>query len=138
MKVLSPERLQATDSAITGWMAHHGPLFLRVSLGIVFLWFGILKFFPSVSPAEELATRTIDVLSGGLIPAAVSLPLLAGWESLIGVGLLIRRGLREYYCCCTFRCSERSPRSLCFRMTCFPQSRSCRRSKGSTSSRTWC
>jgi uncharacterized membrane protein YphA (DoxX/SURF4 family) len=94
MKVMSPEGLQATDSAITGWMAHHGPTLLRVSLGIVFLWFGILKFFPSVSPAEELATRTIDVLTRGLIPAAVSLPLLAGWESLIGVGLLIGRGLR--------------------------------------------
>jgi uncharacterized membrane protein YkgB len=94
MKVMSPERLQATDSAITEWMARHGPVLLRVSLGIVFLWFGILKFFPSVSPAEELATRTIDVLSLRLIPAAVSLPLLAGWESLIGFGLLVGRGLR--------------------------------------------
>ena len=94
MSIMSPERLQATDSAITGWMARHGPALLRVSLGIVFLWFGILKFFPSVSPAEELATRTIDVLSGGLIPAAVSLPLLAGWETLIGIGLLVGRGLR--------------------------------------------
>ena len=94
MKVISPGRLRATDSAITGWMARHGPVLLRVSLGIVFLWFGILKFFLSLSPAEELASRTIGVLSGGLIPAAVSLPLLAGWESLIGIGLLIGRGLR--------------------------------------------
>jgi uncharacterized membrane protein YphA (DoxX/SURF4 family) len=94
MKGMSPERLQATDSAITGWMARHGPGLLRVSLGIVFLWFGILKFFPSVSPAEELATRTINVLGKGLIPSAVSMPFLAGWESLIGIGLLIGRGLR--------------------------------------------
>jgi uncharacterized membrane protein YphA (DoxX/SURF4 family) len=94
MKLMAPERLQATDSAITEWMARHGPVLLRVSLGIVFLWFGILKFFPSASPAEELATRTVDVLSRGLIPAAVSLPVLAGWESLIGVGLLAGRALR--------------------------------------------
>jgi uncharacterized membrane protein YphA (DoxX/SURF4 family) len=94
MKVISPERLQATDSVITEWMARHGPVLLRLSLGIVFLWFGILKFFPSASPAEQLATRTIDVLSLGLIPAAVSLPLLAGWESLVGLGLIIGRGLR--------------------------------------------
>jgi uncharacterized membrane protein YphA (DoxX/SURF4 family) len=40
-------------------MARYGPMLLRVSLGIVFLWFGILKFFPSASPAEELASRTI-------------------------------------------------------------------------------
>ena len=94
MKVMSPERLQAADSAITGWMARHGPVLLRVSLGIVFVWFGILKFFPSLSPGEGLASRTIDVLSGGLIPTAASLPLLAVWESLIGLGLLIGRGLR--------------------------------------------
>jgi uncharacterized membrane protein YphA (DoxX/SURF4 family) len=94
MKIISPERLQAMDAAITEWMARHGPVSLRVSLGIVFLWFGILKFFPSASPAEQLATRTIDVLALGLIPAAVSLPLLAGWESLIGLGLIIGRGLR--------------------------------------------
>ena len=59
-----------------------------------FFWFGILKFFPSLSPAEELATRTIDVSTLGLIPGAASLPLLAGWESLIGIGLLVGRGLR--------------------------------------------
>jgi uncharacterized membrane protein YphA (DoxX/SURF4 family) len=94
MNVMSPERLEAADSAITGWMARHGPVLLRVTLGIVFVWFGLLKFFPSVSPAEELASRTIDVLSGGFIPTAVSLPLLAAWESLIGLGLLIGRGLR--------------------------------------------
>jgi uncharacterized membrane protein YkgB len=94
MKVMLSRRLQAADSAITGWMARYGPMLLRVSLGIVFLWFGVLKFFPSASPAEELASRTISVLTGGLIPAAVSLPFLAGWECLIGLGLLIGRGLR--------------------------------------------
>ena len=87
-------RLQAIDSAITGWMARFGPELLRISLGIVFLWFGVLKFFPNVSPAQELATRTIGVLTGGLIPDSVSLPLLAAWECVIGIGLLLGRGLR--------------------------------------------
>jgi len=94
MKMMLSQRLQVVDLAITGWMARYGPVLLRVSLGIVFLWFGALKFFPNVSPAQELATRTISVLTGGLIPASVSLPLLAGWEFLIGLGLLIGRGLR--------------------------------------------
>jgi uncharacterized membrane protein YkgB len=94
MKMMLSRRLQVVDLAITGWMARYGPVLLRVSLGIVFLWFGVLKFFPNVSPAQELATRTISVLTGSLIPASVSLPLLAGWESLIGLGLLIGRGLR--------------------------------------------
>lgn len=86
--------LQAADRAITRWMARYGIVMLRVSLGIVFLWFGALKFFPSASPAEELATRTIGALSGGRVPASVSLPFLAGWECVIGIGLLVGWGLR--------------------------------------------
>jgi uncharacterized membrane protein YkgB len=86
--------VEAADRAITRSMARYGLALLRLSLGIVFLWFGVLKFFPDVSPAQELATRTIGVLSGGRIPAAVSLPILAAWECVIGLGLLVGRGLR--------------------------------------------
>ena len=75
-------------------MARVGIVLLRVSLGIVFLWFGALKFLPGASPAQELATRTIHALSGGLVPASVSLPVLAAWECVIGLGLLVGRGLR--------------------------------------------
>jgi len=94
MKVMLPPRLQGLDLAITGWMARFGPMLLRVSLGIVFLWFGLLKFFPNLSPAQELATRTISILTGDLIRPSMSLPLLACWECLIGLGLLLGRGLR--------------------------------------------
>lgn len=76
-------------------MARYGPVLLRLSLGIVFFWFGVLKFFPQVSSAQELATRTISVLTGSLMPPSVSLPLLAGWECLIGLGLLLGWGLRS-------------------------------------------
>jgi uncharacterized membrane protein YkgB len=86
--------LKTADQAITRWMARSGIVMLRLSLGIVFLWFGVLKFFPNFSPAEELATRTISVLSWGRVPASVSLPILAGWECVIGIGLLVGWGLR--------------------------------------------
>jgi len=86
--------LNRSDLAITRWMARFGIPLLRLSLGVVFLWFGALKFLPNVSPAQELATRTIQTLSGGLVPASVSLPILAGWECVIGLGLLVGRGLR--------------------------------------------
>lgn len=76
------------DRHITAWMARYGVMLLRVSLGLVFFWFGLLKFFPGLSPAQDLATRTIDLLSFGLVPAAVSIPVLAGWECLIGLGLI--------------------------------------------------
>ena len=75
-------------------MARYGLVFLRLSLGIVFLWFGLLKFFPEMSPAQELAARTIGVLTGGWVTREVALSVLAAWESLIGIGLLAGRGLR--------------------------------------------
>ena len=81
-------RFDVVDARITNWMARHGVPLLRVSLGIVFLWFGALKFFPGLSPASDLAARTIATLSFGVVPAEVSVPLLAGWECLIGLGLL--------------------------------------------------
>ena len=82
------------DRRVTSWMADHGLLLLRLALGIVFLWFGALKLIPGASPAEVLAGRTIEQLSGGLVPRATAVPVLAVWEVAIGVGLLIGRGMR--------------------------------------------
>ena len=87
-------RLAALDVRITRWMARHGPTLLRLSLGVIFLWFGALKFLPGSSPAEGLATRTISELTGGRVPPSVSLPGLAAWECLIGLGLLTGKLLR--------------------------------------------
>jgi uncharacterized membrane protein YkgB len=81
--------LQAVDLKIVNWMARYGLMLLRISLGIVFLWFGVLKFFPNLSPAQDLATRTISFLTFNIVTPDISLPLLAAWESLIGIGLLI-------------------------------------------------
>ena len=89
-----PESLEPLDVRITETLARIGVPVLRVGLGVVFLWFGVLKFFPGASPAEALAARTITVLSGGVIGPSVSLPVLATWESLIGLGLLTGRFLR--------------------------------------------
>ena len=82
------------DAAITQWMARHGVRLLRISLGVVFFWFGVLKFFPGLSPATELALRTIDVLTGGLVPPAVAINVLAAWECAIGLGLLFGIAMR--------------------------------------------
>ncbi|MBC7872160.1 MAG: DoxX family protein [Chitinophagaceae bacterium] len=75
-------------------MAKNGITLLRVSLGIVFFWFGLLKFFPDLSPAQELATRTIETLTFGVVKPDVSLPLLATWECLIGLGLITGKLMR--------------------------------------------
>jgi uncharacterized membrane protein YphA (DoxX/SURF4 family) len=84
----------AIDVKLTRWLARHGVTLLRLSLSVVFLWFGGLKFFPGLSPAEELAGRTITLMTFGLVPATVSLPLLALWEFLIGLGFLSGRFMR--------------------------------------------
>jgi uncharacterized membrane protein YphA (DoxX/SURF4 family) len=92
--VIGTGSLRTVDLAVTRWMARSGPVLLRISLGAVFLWFGALKFFPDLSPAQDLATRTISVLTLGVVPPSVSLPVLAAWECVIGLGLLAGRGLR--------------------------------------------
>lgn len=80
--------VKKVDPIITRWMARHGILFLRLSVGVVFFWFGVLKFFPGLSPAEALAGRTIEALTFGVLPPSQSLPILATWECLIGLGLI--------------------------------------------------
>ncbi len=82
------------DVRLTSWMAHYGITLLRFSLGIVFFWFGVLKFVPGLSPAQDLATRTISMLTFGLIPAHVSILILAAWECLIGLGLILGAFMR--------------------------------------------
>ena len=87
-------RFEAFDTRLTRWAARHAITMLRVSIGVIFLWFGVLKFFPGMSPAQDLAARTIEALSFGYVPPAVSVPLLATLETLIGLGLLTGRFLR--------------------------------------------
>lgn len=82
------------DEKITNWMARYSVVLLRISLGVVFLWFGVLKFFPGLSPAQELAARTISALTFGYVPPSVSVPVLAAWECVIGLGLISGRFMR--------------------------------------------
>jgi uncharacterized membrane protein YphA (DoxX/SURF4 family) len=84
-----PVLFDRIDARITNWMARHGVRLLRISLGIVFFWFGTLKFFPSLSPAQALATKTMHLLTFGLIPSQLAIWVLASWECSIGLGLIL-------------------------------------------------
>jgi len=88
-------RYQRIDMSITRWMASNGIGILRICMGIIFFWFGFLKYFGGLSPAESLAIRTIDMLSFGLIGPDLVRYGLATWEVLIGLGLLLKLYLRE-------------------------------------------
>lgn len=77
------------DRAITHWMATYGLIIMRLSLGVVFFWFGALKLAPDLSPAEELVRNTIY-----FVDPDIFLPVLAIWEMAIGLGLLTGKFLR--------------------------------------------
>ncbi|HLE16246.1 MAG TPA: DoxX family membrane protein [Anaerolineales bacterium] len=88
------KRFDQVDKRLTHWMSRYGIGFLRISLGIVYLWFGVLKFFPGLSPAEQLAVQTMERLSFGLVGGEFALNVLAVWETAIGLGLLLGVWLR--------------------------------------------
>ena len=67
---------------------------LRYSIGIIYIWFGALKFFHGYSPAEQLATNTIGKLTFGLVPENVSILLLATWEFVLGLAFLYGRWMK--------------------------------------------
>lgn len=77
------------DPVVVRWMANHGLSIMRIGLGVVFLWFGVVKLFPGLSPAEDLVRRTIY-----FVDPDVFLPVLAVWESLIGLGLILGKLMR--------------------------------------------
>lgn len=78
----------AIDRPIARFMQKHGTRLLRWSLAVIFIWFGALKYF-DLSPANDLVAKTIYWL-----PPKVFIPILATWEALIGVCLLIRPLIR--------------------------------------------
>lgn len=61
---------------------------MRMSLAVVFVWFGLLKIF-DVSPASDLVARTVY-----WVDASWFVPFLGVVEVMIGVALLVGRGLR--------------------------------------------
>jgi len=77
------------DRLISNWMSRTGITVLRISLGIIFIWFGVLKFFPGLSPAEELVRNTVYFISPDFF-----IPVLATWETLIGFGLISGKFMR--------------------------------------------
>ena len=87
---LSPPFWDRFDLAIALFMQRHGMRLLRLSLAVVYIWFGILKPF-HLSPATALVIKTTTWIP---IPPRIFVPLLGWWEVAIGVGLLHRKLLR--------------------------------------------
>lgn len=88
------QRFEIIDRAVTGWMARYGVTLLRWSIGVIFIWFGALKLFPGLSPADDIATDTSMVLTLELFGEDFVRIALAFLELTIGFGLLLGRFLR--------------------------------------------
>lgn len=87
-------RFDKLDTAINRWLVANSIAILRVCMGIIFFGFGILKFFPGISPIESLASRTTTVLTLGLFWGAAARDFVAGLECIIGICFISGRFLR--------------------------------------------
>lgn len=76
-------QISTSGKALKRWI-----VILRISIGIIYLWFGVLKFFPGVSPAERLAKDTIHQLTLSMLDDKIALLLLAIWETAAGIMLI--------------------------------------------------
>lgn len=88
------KKFSRLETHIKSWLLDHSVAILRICLGVTFLGFGALKFFPHFSPAEELVMKTVGALTFGAVPASVGLVLVAVLECAIGLGLITGRLLR--------------------------------------------
>lgn len=68
--------------------ARRSPTLLRLALGLVYFHFGLLKFFPDLSPAELIGTQTVMSVSFHWLDAHSALICLAFLETAIGIGLI--------------------------------------------------
>jgi uncharacterized membrane protein YkgB len=89
--------VQRATARLTDWLARYSIPVLRISLGLVILGFGALKFIPGASPAEALVMRTVDTLSLGIVSGQAAVLVTAVTEVVIGAilvtGVFLRLGL---------------------------------------------
>lgn len=82
------------ENRIHHQLVAHSIAALRIAVGLIFFGFGVLKFFPGVSPAESITVATTHILFLGLVPSGVSMVMIATLECVIGLCLLANRGMR--------------------------------------------
>lgn len=83
--------LDRVDRSIAGFMQRWSTPAIRVSLGLIFIWFGLLKPL-GLSPAEPLVTATVRWLP--LFSPQWWLPVIGWWEVAIGVTFLFHKTVR--------------------------------------------
>ncbi|MDH4318911.1 MAG: hypothetical protein OEV64_11010 [Desulfobulbaceae bacterium] len=82
------DRFKQIDLKIAAWMNRYSFFLLRISIGLIFVWFGLLKPL-GLSPEEELIKNTVYWISPDIF-----IPILGWWEVIIGLCLLYRPLIR--------------------------------------------
>ncbi|MGH3927604.1 MAG: hypothetical protein ACRDTT_32880 [Pseudonocardiaceae bacterium] len=85
---------QLKPATFQRWLIKNNIALLRISMGVVIFGFGVLKYFPGVSPAQTLVLATTEQLTFGLLPGYVAMVLFATAECAIGLSLILGRWLR--------------------------------------------
>lgn len=76
------------DPRVRSFMRRFGVPTVRVSVGVVFVWFGLLKVL-DVSPVADLVAKTVYWFDDGFVVLALGL-----FETFVGVCLITGRLLR--------------------------------------------
>lgn len=84
MQVDPPRPVLRFDHALIELLRKYSPAILRISLGVVFLWFGALKVV-GLSPVADLLEKTVWWL-----PSSTTVMVLGVLEVAIGLGLTFR------------------------------------------------
>ena len=80
--------LERIDNRVTGLLRRWSEPALRISVGLVFVWFGALKIF-DVTPVTELVANTVYWFDPDWV-----VPTLGVVEVAVGLGLLFKFALR--------------------------------------------
>lgn len=86
--MVSMQWMISADRTITGFLRRWSVPALRVSLGVVFVWFGLLKVL-GVTPVTDLVGDTVYWVDPGWF-----VPVLGVAETAIGIALVAGRLLR--------------------------------------------
>jgi len=83
--------LDEIDRKISAFMRRWGTVAVRISFGIIFIWFGILKPL-GISSAEPLVIATVPWLP--FFDGETWVSMIGWWEVAIGIAFLFRRSIR--------------------------------------------
>lgn len=81
--------LERIDNRVTGVLRKWSEPALRISVALVFIWFGALKIF-DVTPVTELVANTVYWFDPDWV-----VPTLGVVEAAVGLGLLFKVALRS-------------------------------------------